>query len=512
MSAKDDLRKLLALRKNPDELQDWVIGKIPSHYKRLSISMDEAKELASIGQAKAYAYFGDSLYFTQALIAGAMVSDKYDKISIVTVSQYGKSWLMGRIAVMRAYEGHKQYVSATTGDGTEIIMNYVIDAILNATDEVQLAVEGMNRNKIDRLATSLSKTRIAFPNRGSVEAITLGDNYNDNRRNKAVGRGGDFIVDESAFVSDEARAEMGRSELNRIDGKKSQFVGISNPHQSGWFYNELIEEEVPERNLVIWTDGLTSLEEERFSYEQIMESEYAKNNRTCKQYWLCELDTMGDSMFEQPKLYNAPYKGDYTQYFLGADSAYRGKDNICVCLLAVGDDGKMYVEEIQELYKGEWIDGVTSEDILRKINAISNTYHITKECVDIGFGVWLVEGLAKRGINVQGINFGSGATKDRVRAKHYSAVNASNMRAELHLDLQNLIDDGIIYFSEQAFDKVKDIFPFVTAERKPNGKVQVRPKSEIKVLLGRSPDELDALLLAIHSAITFGSENYEYIT
>lgn len=511
MSALNELKKLLSLRKDPSELQDWTIGKIPSHYKRLSISMDYAKELAKLGQSKAYAYFGDSLYFTQALIAGAMITDKFDKISIVTVSQFGKSFLMGRVAVMRAYEGHKQYVAATTSDGTEIIMNYVIDAIMNATDEVQLAVEGMNRNKLDRLATSLSKTRIAFPNRGSVEAITLGDNYNDNKRNKAVGRGGDFIVDEAAFVSDEARAEMGRSELNRIDGKKSQFVGISNPHQSGWFYDSLIEEVVPERNLVIWTDALTELEEERFTYDQIIDSEYAKNKRTCRQYWLCELDTTGESMFEKPKLYKAPYLGDYTQYFLGVDSAYRGKDNICVCLLALGDDGKMYVEEIQDLYKGEWIDGITDKDILRDITVMAKQFNCSKISVDVGWGVWLNLGLIDRGLNSQGINFGQAPTPARVKAKHYSAVNASRRRDEMHLDLQNLIDDNIIYFSEQAWDKVKDIFPFVVAERKPNGKIQIRPKSEIKVLLGRSPDELDALLLAIHSAITFGSENYQYI-
>lgn len=422
------------------------------------------------------------------------------------------SWLMGRVAVVRAYEGHKQFVSATTGDGTDIIMNYVIQAISNATEELQLAVEGMSRNKLDRLATSLSKTRIAFPNRGSVEAITLGDNYLDTRRNKAIGRGGDYIVDESAFVSDESRAEMGRSELNRIDGKKSQFVGISNPHQAGWFYDTLIEENIPERNLVIWTDALTCLEEQRFSKEQILNSEYAKNKRTCKQYWLCELDTTGDSMFETPKLYDGHKEFDYPQYFLGEDSAYKGKDNICYAIVIVGDDGNVYVDDLGYAYKGEWIDGKTSEDIIMFTNRIINGSRISKECVDIGYGVWLVEGLARLGHNVTGVNFGAGATKERVKARHYSATNATNLRAEMHLDLQNLIDDGKLYMNREVWKRVQDIFPFVVAERKNNGKIQVRPKAEIKAMLGRSPDELDAILLAIHAMITFGSENYEYIT
>lgn len=512
MAAIDELKNLLALRTDANELKKWTVGKIPKHYKRLSISMDKALEYAKLGQVKLGAYYGDTLYFTQALIAGAMISEDFDDISIVTCSQYGKSWLMGRIAVIRAYEGHTQYVAATTGDGTDIIMNNVIGAITSASQEVQLAVEGMNRSKLDRLSTSLSKTRIAFPGRGSVEGITLGDNYLDNRRNKAVGRGGDFIVDEAAFVSDNAYVEMGRGELNRIDGKKSQFCGISNPHQAGWFYDNLIEEEVPYRHLVIWTDALTCLEEERFTYDQIINSKYAKNTRTIKQYWLCELDTSGDGMFTTPKTYHEKEFDDYTQYFLGIDSAYKGKDNICLGLIAATEDGKIHVDSVEKVIKGEWIDGVTSADIINDISRIDKEFHISKMNADIGYGVWLVEGLKQKGVNISGINFAQRPTPERVKGKHYAAANASNKRAEMHLDLQNLIDDDIIDFSEQAWNKVKDIFPFVTYERKASGKIQIRPKAEIKALLGRSPDELDCVLLGIHAAIQFGSENYEYIT
>lgn len=509
MAAIDDLKRLLD--GSEKDLPEWVIGYIPSHYKRLSISMTKAKELAKLGQKKIGAYYGDSLFFTQALIAGAMFSEEYDNIHIVTPSQYGKSWLMGRVAVIRAFEGAKQYVAATTADGTEIIMNNVQDAILHSAPEVQLAIEGINRNKLDRLATSLSKTRIAFPGRGFVEGITLGDSYNDNKRNKAVGRGGDYIVDEAAFVSDNAYVEMGRGELNKLDGESSQFVGISNPHQAGWFYDSLIEEEVSKRDLVIWMDARTALEEGRFTYDQIINSKYAKNPRTIKQYWLCELDTSGDGMFSTPKLYEGEIEGDYLQHFLGIDAAYKGKDNICVGLIIADDNGKLHVDEILTIKKPEWIDGVTSEDISNDIFRLSKELSVSKANCDIGWGVWLVEALKKKGVNISGINFAESPTRERVRAKHYSAVNASNKRAEMHLDLQNLIDSNMIDFSKEAFDKVKDIFPFVTYERRASGKIQIRPKSEIKTLLGRSPDELDCVLLGLHAAIQFGSENYEYI-
>ena len=113
---------------------------------------------------------------------------------------------------------------------------------------------------------------------------------------------------------------------------------------------------------------------------------------------------------------------------------------------------------------------------------------------------------------MKGINFGEGPTKDRVKAKHYSAVNASNMRAEMHLDLQNLMEEKAIVWSSQAYEMVKDIFPYVTCERKTSGKIMVRPKIEIKNELGRSPDELDAVLLAVHAAILGLNQDREYIT
>ena len=52
----------------------------------------------------------------------------------------------------------------------------------------------------------------------------------------------------------------------------------------------------------------------------------------------------------------------------------------------------------------------------------------------------------------------------------------------------------------------------VSSEMKPSGKYQIIPKIEIKNMLGKSPDELDSVLLAVHAAITYMGANVEYIT
>lgn len=93
----------------------WVgRGRIPKHYKRLTCSREEADRLAKIGFIEIAKYYGEKTFYTQSLIAGACLSGDYDKVTIVSPSSYGKSWLFGRIGNIMAYEGEPTYVVAAT--------------------------------------------------------------------------------------------------------------------------------------------------------------------------------------------------------------------------------------------------------------------------------------------------------------------------------------------------------------------------------------------------------------
>lgn len=458
--------------------------------------------LAKIGFTKVLAYFGDRLFYTQSIIAGACISGDYDNVVITTTSQYGKSWLMGRIVAIRAFESHTDcFIAGGDADKTNIIQSNVFRALQVAAPELKQALNTESKDKLDKLATSVSKTKISFSTGGSIEPISLGESYSDITRNKAVGRGGDYFVDEAALLSDDTFAELGRRDFNSIDGTKGLMVLISNPHKAGYFMDKLTEENPPKRTLIVWMDALTAVEEERTTEEIVLNSDFAKNRSTRKRYLMCELDTMDDAMFNTPKVYDDD-EGEYKQYFIGVDSAYKGKDNIVVTLASVDEEGMVRIEDITPLKTNGWTQGKTSKDLIGKVYRIARAYDCAFACIDIGWGVWLVEGLSNR-INCRGVNFGSAPTKSRVRTNQYAATNAANKRAEMHLDLQGLIDDEQIMFSRQAWDMVKDVFPFVTCERRSNGKIEIVPKSKIKRSLGRSPDELDSVLLAIHAIIRF---------
>lgn len=515
-----DLDELVNLLDQETQCEPWVMGNIPNHFKRCTVDRQKRIELAVLGQKKLGACFGGvksplKLYFCQALIAGAVFSGEYDNITICTPSQYGKSFLVGHIALELAYEGHGVFCAGATTDKTEITMNQVVRAVSDSHSEIQYELAKSNKTSIEKLTTSLSRSKIGFPPRdgkdgGFVDTMTLGDTYTDKSKSQAVGRAGILFVEEAALCSEEALAETGRREFAKIDHTAYPRIMISNPHRVGVFY-DFLTGQARERDFVLWIDALTAIEEGRFTREQVLNSDNARYKPLMKSYLLCELDEDGLDAFADPVIV-ADKEPDDVMYYLGVDAAYKGKDSISICLGSVGDT--IRVEDIVDVnvHGGEWIDGYTSKKIIDDISRIVGAYKVQRVCVDIGYGVWLKEGLAQKGIAVEGINFGAGPTKELVKAGVYAAKMASNRRAEMHLHLQSLMDDRAIGWTQKAWNQVRDIMPHIKTEMKTSGKIQIVPKNAIKAVIGRSPDELDACLLMIQAVMTDGYSRKEYIT
>ena len=354
----------------------WGMGRIPVHYKRINIDYEEQKRLAQKGLVELLTCFNAKVYFTQSMIAGAMLSGDYDKIGVISPSQYGKliaddtpvltrkgwkthgslvigdevispdggfvrvlyvhpkghadrevlfangerikchhvhewvleggetfetkdlvagkhiilggheidaineiepvqgncitvegglycvgrrlipthnSWLTGMIALLMAYRGSRVNVAAASGEKTEIIMQYAQKAASVAEWEIKQALTGETLKKVDRLDASLSKTRLSFAEGGHVTGITLGDTFTDMSHNKAIGRGGVYIVDETALVSETAMAEIGRREFSSTE--KEPLLMLSNPHKPGYFYDFMISETRPRELVIRRVDG-----------------------------------------------------------------------------------------------------------------------------------------------------------------------------------------------------------------------------------------------------------------
>lgn len=487
--------------------EKWIIpGRTKaSHYKRINIPKEEMDRLADIGGREMFTAFGAKCYYTQAIIVGGMLSGDYDKITVVSCWQYGKSYTVGHASLLLARTGIPVYIGANTSDLTSMIMGNAYAAVRDASPELKRELIGDDVKKVDKIGATLSRQRIGYVNGGAVEAITLGGMYQDTEHNKALGKGGAYILDEAALIPDSVHAETLRSDFARTDGKKYLQVAISNPHSAGWFYDDLTVDVPSPRHLIIWMDALTAVQDGRWTKDHIIEESKQMATPDVQRYLLCELPQDAMGMFTAPKI-APPQQG---RHFLGVDAAYKGKDNICLADVVLGDG--LSVNEVAVINKRNWIDGVTSEDIADTITRVYRSLGAELICVDIGQGIWLVEALTRRGINVMGVNFGSQPTKERVKARHYAATNAANLRAEMHIDLQELMEEGKITFTEDSVRAVKDVLPYVTAERRPNGKLLVVKKEIIKQFIGKSPDELDAVLLGVRAAI-IGSTIPDFIT
>ena len=506
MNPKQRLKDLL--EQEHKDLSKWVKGYIPEHYKRISIDRTEQLRLAKSGLFALAEEFGKVPYFTQAVISGAMLDDNYDRVFVISPYQYGKSFVTGHTSLLMAYRGENVAVAANTSDLTDMIMGNVFAAIRESTEQLKQQLEGESRRKVDKIGTSLSRQRITFNKGGGVEALTLGGMFDDIGHNRAVGKGDAFIIDEAAMVRDDAYMETTRREFARTDGGRNKLIAISNPHNPGWFY-DFITGEADDRTLIIWMDVLTAVEEGRWTKEMVLTSELVVKNNIdgITKYLLCELPESGVGMFDKPVITDDEPDGIS---YIGVDAAYKGKDNVCYAR-AVFHGGMVHIAEVVRVQKKRWIQGKTSKDIIDQTARVVRAYGAPLTCVDVGQGIWLTEGLDRKGVTVLGIHFGAGPTLDRVQHKHYTAVNALNKRAEMHLDLQQLIDAEQITFSTEAWEMVKDVWPFITATMNTKGKYKIREKEKIKQMIGRSPDELDAILLAIHAGI-LDSNRPAYIT
>lgn len=513
MSGHDELVRFLDTANMNRPPWSLGLGNIPSHYKHLSVTPEDALRLAKLGAQKIGAYFGTKLFFSQALYAGAMLSGEFHYTGAITPSQYGKTYLLGMVLLIKAFEGKPEFIAGATKDITKVMMRHIATHLGNASEDMLDALLNPE-DEVERLKTGMSKTGVGFANGGFIEPITLADTFADQRRSQAIGRGGEVTVDEAANVSDEAKAELGRRDFALLGDDRYQLNEISNPHQPGSFYDRFIADEAEDGEFLMWMDAVTALEEDRFTRKKILTSDFAKNRHTRKIYLLCELDENSDGMFETPMTY-AGESGEYKSYFLGVDAATSGKDDIYVSVCSIDDDAMIRVEETIRIDTADWDIDVTPDEVIRKITRISRVYGAAQVCVDVAYGVWLTKGLRDNGVKAVDINFNSKPspwrkTKDR---HDYAATNASNKRAEMHLDVQGLIEDKGIMFHEDVYEQIKDTLPYITYKRTGSGGlVQIRKKNEIKVLLGHSPDAWDSVILAVHACISFMGGGEIYLT
>ena len=521
LSNKEKLSILLDTVTPQEELKDAVKGKIPKHFKRNSIREREGfeKELEyyKLGFTTALSEFNIELWWSQAVQFGAFLSGKYKTGYCIATPRYGKSFLCGIMANHFAYEGENCYAVGSTQEYSGIIIQHAREILVKSHPEVKemLTFGDSDISTVDkrlkRGLSSFSSEGFSFRNGGKLEGLSAGSNFTDPSKIHVIGRGGNMFGDEASDISPIALGHMGRREFESDDGRKLIMYLISNPRSLNNFFDFMTKEDLADDEFVMWLDVVTAIEEGSIKYtkEELMRSQFTITEDSIRENLLCEFPTERSNFFEaSPDILDSfDANGKNLDYFIGVDSAYKGSDSIQVTVSVVDESNHATVLDTKDIKPKEWIDGITAIDIVNKIVTLANRLNAKGIAIDAGGGAHIVQPLKMRRLSgqlkcpVYDINFGGKATEIKKLAKEPSAEYAFNRRAEMHLMLRGMMEAQRVSFVRKVWDLISREMAFVSEIQKPEDRlVKIRPKSEIKKLLQRSPDELDSVMLSLHCA------------
>lgn len=508
-----------------DSLPDFEygIGKIPpfESYSKLSVdSFNEAMTLAKIGAVMADKVVpGQKLYFSQALLIGAIVSKnpKYRSIMMICCTRYGKSYLTGLAAIAAAAVLHKEVrIGGATRDKADIVMEKIIGFMPNTALAIQ---DGMQigdtdatvNKKIARLSTQTSREALSWKTGGSIKMFTMSETSKNREVSGAgaIGVGGDMqIYDETELISNSNYYTARRFLIESSDTK---LVELGNPLTLGHF-KDVYDDPV---TFVLHMNDVTTILEGRMTRKDFDLTLIPKHTQEYKSFIQCQFPSpeQGDGFFStMPKSFlDLPEGRVCTQRvrFMGIDSAYKGADGLVVTIISLcRSEDEAWIElEYQEDLKARhpnWGPDTTMQ-IALDILTLANKYGVVSSCIDIAFGIHVYEMIQQiePDFIIEPVNFGNKPTESR-KEIFYSATWAYNLRAEMHLDVKELCENNYLYIDTKYFDQLIREMREIRLENE-LGKIKVENKSKIKSRLGASPDHLDSLCLATRAMIMSGA-------
>ena len=516
----------------------WVWGRVPdlSDYRKLSVEdMREAFLLARLGQQVASGIVANykgkplTLTFTQALIVGAAILDreqaarygldfeKYRSVLMVTPSRYGKSFLNAIVAIAKAGASGKEVrIGGASKDKAGIIQEKIVELLPNTIRAIQdglivTETDGDVNKKVQRMATQVSKEALAWKNGGSIKLFSTNEKEKNAQVSAAgaIGIGGDFVIlDEIQLMTPMGFRTSSRFMMENPDTKR---FCVGNPQINGHF-KELYDDP---KTFVVHINEVTAIIEERMSRRGIELTDIPTYSNEYRAFVQVEFpdENSGTRFFPTlPPVYDKAKlpEPEITRNFIGIDSAYKGADSLTITLMSLHQRGNKRWAVVNRQYNlkekyGEWTNDTTL-NIALDILKIWQDGAVVSGCIDIGFGIHVYEKLLELDpdLPLEPVAFNQKPTDWRIESEQYNAKMAFNVRAEMHLDLRDLCEGELIYLDNSCYEPILNQMREVGAAPETNSKIRIEAKKEIKRRIGRSPDNLDSLCLAIRAMVLSG--------
>lgn len=427
------------------------------------------------------------------------------------------SFLNGILAIIKAgAEGKEVRIGGATKDKAGIIQEKIVSLLPDTSKPLQDGLivteeDGDINKKVARMSTQVSREALAWRNGGSIKSFST----NENRKNVdvaaagAIGIGGDFVIlDEIQLMTPVGFNTASRFMMENPDTKR---FCVGNPQISGHF-KDLYDDPT---TFVVHINDIGAIVEGRMSRRGMELTGMPSYSPEYRAFIMVEFPDENSGTRFFPTLPLPASKANLPEpvnkvWFMGIDSAYKGGDALMVTLLSYNEaeDKKWIMVESQVDLKKKyevWTDDTTTNIALDILKLIQD-YNIQYTCLDIGLGIHIYEALTRLDpdLPIEPVNFSQKPTEWR-QESDYNAKVAANARAEMHLDLRDLSENGLIYINGDNYDEIlRQMREIGSKSDAVNSKIRVEPKEDIKKRLGRSPDNLDSLCLAIRAMVMSG--------
>jgi len=400
-----------------------------------------------------------NLYPTQEKIAELIINPNKEKIHICCYTRYGKTYSVAFgicLYILLNDDKRIKVIAPKTGQAN-ILRDYIIDFLIEHESFRNLLP--LETDKTERLQKQMSKKKIDFTNKCSLEILTAGGDL--------MGYGSDLLViDEACKIEDEKY----NKEINRmIEGK---VVEVGNPlHRQNFFWRHFNND----KYLNIHIGEKQGIKEGRHSKEYFDEKALELGGKNTREYQILYKSRFPDS--SEASL----IRWSWIEKAVEKETNIKGKTIYGLDVAAAGNDLNVLtkIKTNKQTYKIEninnWSCNDTMETVARVTEKIDKQNQVNIDSIGIGKGV--ADRLKEKGYNINLINVGE-KSKDKTML---------NKKAEYYWYLRTLFEEQRINIPNHS--KLKNQLTALKIEYTSKNKKKIKDPS-------KSPDYADSLMLA----------------
>lgn len=376
----------------------------------------------------------------------------------------GKSYIASLIAALRLKEGKRIFVWAQ--DFAALSENLFVE-IMKRLDEMGIKYKhNANSHKI-----TCGKTGVIY-----------GLSYENVEKCRGFTEIEIAICDEIAMAPADFLSIM--TFCMRGKNIKPKIYAMTTPRMNSW-WNQYIKKADPNKIEIIHATMKTLLEKEIITQETVdLIKSTCIDDKMYRQEMLGEMvdDSDAGTIFSMNLLTTASQKcfNDVDGYCIGIDCSGLGKDSN---VIIVRNQSK-----ILEIIERTTISENEMAHLVKSIVDTRGADKLSHICIDEAFGLGLNERLRELDLYPTLVPF-AGAPTNKAFA---------NNRAEMYMNLKKGIEtNGLGGINEELFRELQATKYILNN----SNKIQLIPKEEIKLNIGRSPDLADALALTYYKPI-----------